>query len=74
MTSLAHLLQWWLGLGSPDNIKRILFGLVLRGLLQLSYDKIIKRAVFSLSHHLLEDGSLSFAIYDDTLWEGMELK
>ena len=59
---------------SPDNIKRILFGLVLRGLLQLSYDKIIKRAVFSLSHHLLEDGSLSFAIYDDTLWEGMELK
>ena len=59
---------------SPDSIKRILFSMILRGILRLSYDRVENRAVLSLAHFVIPNGTLSFTLYDDEYWEGMDLK
>ena len=59
---------------SPDNIKRVVFSLTLCGILQISYDKIEKCAVFSLAHFVMPNGTLSFALYDDSYWNKIALK
>ena len=57
---------------SPDSIKRILFCLLVKGIMKLNYHSGEKAAVFSLAHSRREHGT--FALRDDDYWVGIELK
>ena len=56
----------------PDTIKRIVFCLLLKGVLHLSYDDSEKRSVFNLKHSTSNDSV--FALDDDECWESLDLK
>ena len=57
---------------SPDLIKRVLFGMMMKGILQLTYDNEERKAVFSLTHSTERVGE--FALMEDSYWSGMNLK
>ena len=56
----------------PDTVKRIVFGLLACGILQLNYHNVIKKAVFSLARSTTQDGA--FALSDDRCWGQLDLK
>ena len=57
---------------SPDNLKRIVFCLLLKGMLQLDYDETENRAVFSLRHSDIQPSQ--FAMKEGAYWEGIDVK
>ena len=57
---------------SPDTIKRVIFCLLLKGMLKLNFNKDENRAVFSLAHSNSALGE--FALMEPQYWTGVELK
>ena len=57
---------------SPNSVKRLLFCLLVKGMMKLNYHCGENVAVFSLEHSSREHGT--FALKDDDYWVGMELK
>lgn len=57
---------------SPDEIKRILFCLLVKGALKLNYHEVEEKAVFSLTHSLKNSGN--FALMEDEYWSGINLR
>ena len=53
----------------PDTVKRIVFGLVASGIVQLNYHVIVKKAVFSLAR-----SGQGLAMSIDSLWDRFDLK
>ena len=59
---------------TPDSIKRILLSLTLRGILVMSFDSVEKKAVFGLGHLTDGDGNVTFSLYSDRHWDGVEIR
>ena len=57
---------------SPDQIKRILFCMLLKGMMQLNFHTVENRAVFSLTHSTNNVGE--FALMEEHGWRGLRLK
>ena len=60
---------------TPDSIKRILLSMTLRGILIMTLDPVVKKAVFSLGHTTDGDaGNITFALFSDRYWFGVDVK
>ena len=56
----------------PDTAKKIIFGLLTCGILQLNYHNIEKKAIFSLARSDTSPGA--FALSDNSRWNKLDLK
>ena len=57
---------------TPDQIKRIVFCFLVKGILGLNYHESIKKAVFSLTHST--ENPREFKINEDVHWQGLQIK